>query len=66
LTSEEDLDKAKEYLYLLQQQRIDLDKICNEIQTEGVDAFRTSFKKLINAVADKVGDNPFIPQVQKS
>jgi transaldolase len=66
LTIEEDLDKAKEYLYLLQQQRIDLDKICNEIQTEGVDAFRTSFKKLINAVADKVGDNPFIPQVQKS
>lgn len=53
LTIEEDLDTAKQDLYLLQQQGIDLDKICDEIQQEGVDAFSASFKKLMDAVAEK-------------
>ncbi|MCK4727373.1 MAG: hypothetical protein KAT27_00470, partial [Desulfobacterales bacterium] len=53
LTIEEDLHKAREHLNLLQQQGIDLDKICDEIQQEGVAAFNASFKKLMDAVADK-------------
>jgi transaldolase len=55
LTIEEDLHKARQYLDLLQQQGIDLDKICDEIQQEGVAAFSASFKKLMDAVADKAG-----------
>ncbi|MBW1770094.1 MAG: hypothetical protein JRJ17_02850 [Deltaproteobacteria bacterium] len=38
---------------LLQQQGIDIDKVCDEIQQEGVDAVSVSFKKLMDAVADK-------------
>ncbi|MBW2174250.1 MAG: hypothetical protein JRF64_06335 [Deltaproteobacteria bacterium] len=38
---------------LLQQQGIDIDKVCDEIQQEGVDAFSASFKKRMDAVADK-------------
>lgn len=53
LTIEEGLEKARQHLDLLQQQEIDLTKICDEIQREGVDAFNASFKKLIDAVADK-------------
>jgi len=53
LTIEEDLHKARQYLDLLQHQGIDLDKICDEIQHEGVAAFSASFKKLMDAVADK-------------
>jgi transaldolase len=53
LTLEQDLHKAGQYLDLLQQQGIDLDKICDEIQLEGVAAFSASFNKLMDAVADK-------------
>jgi len=53
LTLEEALEKAREDLDLLQQHGVDLDKICDEVQQEGVDAFRASFEKLMNAVADK-------------
>jgi len=53
LTIEEDLDKAREDLDLLQQQGVNLDKICDQIQQEGVDAFIASFKKLMAAVAEK-------------
>lgn len=62
LTIEEDLDKARQYLDLLQQQKVDLTKICDEIQQEGVDAFRASFKKLIDAVADKAGSSSRKPE----
>jgi transaldolase len=55
LTIEEDLDNARQHLDLLQQQGIDLDKICDEIQQEGVGAFSASFEKLMGAVADKAG-----------
>ena len=55
LTIEEGLHKARQHLDLLQQQGIDLDKICDEIQQEGVAAFSASFKKLMDAVADKAG-----------
>ncbi|MCK4486056.1 MAG: transaldolase [Desulfobacterales bacterium] len=55
LTIEEDLDKVREDLDLLQQEGIDLNKICDEIQQEGVDAFSVSFRKLTDAVADKAG-----------
>jgi transaldolase len=55
LTIEEDLDKARQYLDLLQQQKVDLTKICDDIQQEGVDAFRASFKKLVDAFAYKAG-----------
>jgi transaldolase len=54
LTIEEGLDEARQHLDLLQQQEINLTKICDEIQQEGVDAFNVSFKKLIDAVAEKV------------
>ncbi|MES0363761.1 MAG: transaldolase [Desulfobacteria bacterium] len=53
LTIEEGLDEAREDLELLQQQGIDIDTVCDEIQQEGVDAFSASFKKLMDAVADK-------------
>lgn len=53
LMIEENLDKAEEDLNLLQQQGIDLDKICDEIQREGVDAFSVSFKGLMDAIAEK-------------
>ncbi len=62
LTIEDDLDKARQYLDLLQQQKVDLTKICDEIQQEGVDAFRASFKKLIGAVADKAGSSSREPE----
>jgi transaldolase len=54
LTIEEGLDEARQHLDLLEQQEINLTKICDEIQREGVDAFNASFKKLIDAVAEKV------------
>ncbi|OEU47242.1 MAG: transaldolase [Desulfobacterales bacterium C00003060] len=53
LTIEQDLAEARQYLDLLQQQGIDLDRICDEIQKEGVDAFCVSYKELVDAVADK-------------
>jgi transaldolase/transaldolase/glucose-6-phosphate isomerase len=53
LTIEEDLDKVRQDLDQLQQLGIDLDKICDQIQQEGVDAFIASFKKLMSAVAEK-------------
>ena len=63
LTIEEDLDKARQYLDMLQQQQVDLTKICDEIQQEGVDAFRASFKKLVGAVADKAGYSSRKPDI---
>ena len=53
LTIEEDLDKARQHLDLLEQQRVDLSLVCDEIQQDGVDAFQASFRKLKEAVADK-------------
>ena len=53
LTIEEDLDKARQQLDLLEQQGVDLNIVCDEIQREGVDAFQASFKQLKEAVADK-------------
>ena len=53
LTIEEDLDKARQHLELLEQQGVDLNMVCDEIQQQGVDAFRDSFWKLKDAVADK-------------
>ena len=53
LTIEQDLHKARQHLDLLRQQGIDLDKICDEIQQEGIAAFSASFNKLMAAVADK-------------
>ena len=53
LTIEEGLDKAKQDLALLEQQGIDLNSVCDEIQQEGVDSFQASFRKLKDAIADK-------------
>lgn len=53
LTLEEDLDEARGDLELLRQLGIDLDGVCDEIQREGVDAFSASFKKLMDAIAEK-------------
>ena len=53
LTIEEDLDKARQQLDLLEQQGVDLNIVCDEIQREGVDAFQVSFRKLKDAIADK-------------
>ena len=53
LTIEEDLDKARQRLDLLEQQGVDLESVCDEIQREGVEAFQASFRKLKEAVADK-------------
>lgn len=55
LTIEEDLDKARQYLDLLKRHEVDLTKICDEIQQDGVDAFRASFKKLVGAIRHKAG-----------
>ena len=53
LTIEEDLDKARQHLDLIEQQGVDLNSVCDEIQQEGVEAFQASFRKLKDAVADK-------------
>jgi len=53
LTIEQGLHKARQSLDLLQHQGVDLDKICDEIQQEGIAAFNASFKMLVDAIADK-------------
>jgi len=53
LTIEQGLRKATQSLDQLQQQGVDLDKICDEIQQEGIAAFKASFKILVDAIADK-------------
>ena len=57
LTIEENLEQARQDLDLLQQKTIDLTKVCDEIQQEGVDAFSASFRKLVAAVGDKAASS---------
>jgi len=53
LTIEQDLHKARQSIELLQQQGVDLDKTCDELQQEGVAAFSASFRKLMGTIAEK-------------
>lgn len=53
LTLETDLNKEKTYLQQLEDLRIDLSDICDEIQTQGVQAFSDSFEQLIDAIRRK-------------
>jgi transaldolase len=53
LTIETDLNREKRYLEQLKDLGIDLSKVCDEIQKQGVDAFSDSFKQLIDAIRRK-------------
>jgi transaldolase len=53
---EKDLQQEKENLNKLSQLGIDLDGICNEVQDQGVEAFATSFRKLMDAISRKMSD----------
>jgi transaldolase len=53
LTLETDLNEEKKYLEQLEDLRIDLNEICDEIQQQGVQAFSDSFDALIEAIGRK-------------
>ncbi|NVM20651.1 MAG: transaldolase [Desulfobacterales bacterium] len=55
LTIEDNLDKEKEHLDQLAVLGINLDKICDEIQQQGVEAFCSSYTQLIDAIVQKAG-----------
>jgi transaldolase len=54
LTVEEDLSEEKAYLEDLKGLGMDLSKVCDELQRDGVQAFSTSFDQLIDAIVGKV------------
>ncbi len=53
LSIEENLEKDKEYLAQLTALGIDLDRVCEETQEQGVEAFSNSFRQLIDAIIEK-------------
>ncbi len=53
LTIEKDLDSERAYLERLGGLGIELDEVCDELQEQGVDAFFTSYTKLIEAIHQK-------------
>ena len=53
LTIEEKLDEEKAVLEQLKTLKIDLNKLCDDIQDQGVEAFSTSFRQLIKAIEKK-------------
>lgn len=55
-TLEKDFQQEKENLNRLSQLGIDLDRICDEVQDQGVEAFATSFRKLMDAISRKMGN----------
>ena len=57
LTIEEGLGKARKDLILLEQQGVDLNSVCDEIQRDGVVSFQASFRKLKDAIADKANSS---------
>jgi transaldolase len=52
-TLEEDLDKATEALERLKAAGIDIDKITQQLEDEGIDKFNKPFEKLLNAIEDQ-------------
>ncbi len=53
LTIERDLEQGSRNLQELKDLKIDLNKICDDLQEKGVGAFANSFKKLIEAIQAK-------------
>ncbi|MCD6137931.1 MAG: transaldolase [Deltaproteobacteria bacterium] len=53
LTIEENLDEEQEYLNQLAVLGINLNKVCDDIQQAGVDAFSNSFRQLIDSITKK-------------
>lgn len=51
---EEGLEAVKKVLSNLKNMGIDVDRICNDLQKEGVKAFSESFKSLISAIEKKI------------
>ncbi len=60
LTIEDNLDTERKHLETLATQGIDLERVCDEVQQQGVEAFGTSFQQLIRAIVQKAG--PDTPQ----
>lgn len=56
-TIEDNLDKEKAHLKELKSLGIELNKICDDIQEQGVDAFFNSFNYLIDAIVSKMNVN---------
>jgi transaldolase len=56
-TIEDNLDKEKGHLKELKGLGIELNKICDDIQEQGVDAFCSSFNQLIDAIVLKMNVN---------
>jgi transaldolase len=52
-TLEEDVDKATEALDRLKAAGIDIDKITQQLEDEGIDKFNKPFEKLLNAIEDQ-------------
>ena len=53
LAIEKNFDEEKAYLAKLKTLDIDIDKILQEIQDAGVEAFQNSFTKLIQSISQK-------------
>jgi transaldolase/transaldolase/glucose-6-phosphate isomerase len=52
-TLEQDLDKATETLEKLKAAGIDIDKITQQLEDEGIDKFNKPFEKLLKAIEDQ-------------
>ena len=52
-TLEKDLEAARAYLMQLESLGINLDKICEEAQVEGIQAFQNSFDELMHSLKAK-------------
>ena len=52
-TLEQDLDKATETLERLKKAGIDMDKITQQLEDEGIDKFNKPFEKLLKAIEDQ-------------
>jgi transaldolase/transaldolase/glucose-6-phosphate isomerase len=53
-TVDSDLDEARATLEQLHDAGVDLDRITDHLQTEGVDKFTQSFDELISSVGEKL------------
>jgi len=53
ITIEDGIEEAKEVLVELAALGIDINKVCQDIQDDGVDSFQASFDKLVNSITQK-------------
>jgi transaldolase len=52
-TLEQDLDKATDILDRLKKAGIDIDKITQQLEDEGIEKFNKPFEKLLKAIEDQ-------------